>query len=603
MAGRIPDDILETIRERSSIVEVVSAHVALKKAGRGFSGLCPFHAEKTPSFTVNEERGLYHCFGCGEGGTVFTFLMKVEGLDFRGAVEQLAQRAGVRLPEEDAGAGPGRDERSRLFRLNEAAQRRWVDSLRAAEGAEARAYLERRGIGAEVVERYGLGFCPANGSSFLRALGGRRQAVDAALAIGLLGRRDDGRVYERQWGRITFPIRDGTGRIVGFGGRALGDRQPKYLNSPESPLFHKGSVLYGLYEARAAIREADTIVMVEGYMDAIALAQAGIGNVVANLGTALTEEQLRLARRFAAQVVVFFDGDRAGQAAAVRAFEVAARAGVWVSGAFLPDGEDPDSFVRGRGAEATRALLGAAVALEDFFFDSISPGPGTPPAQRAAAVQRAGEVLAVVADPVRFSLLARRAAEKLGVDEALFRELRAGGRRPAARQVRRDEAAAPGVPAPPPAPNLTVEEMVLLEVMALDRGACGVAVEAEAVERLLGPAAAALAGAILDAWDDQGSAAAVIDRLPADLHARVSAGLLGEGPFVGVDRAEVARDCVRALHERWIGARIRRLKREREQAQKAGDEARSRTLDGEISALLRQRAAAAREGSQEKGVA
>lgn len=595
MAGRIPEDIIETIRERSSIVEVVSAHVALKKAGRGYSGLCPFHAEKTPSFTVNEDRGLYHCFGCGEGGTVFTFLMKMEGLDFRGAVEQLAQRAGIRLPEESS--GPAGDDRQRLFQLNDAAQRRYVAALRGAEGDEARAYLAGRGVSDEVVERYGLGLCPVGGSSFLRALGGRREAVDAALSIGLLGRRDDGRVYERQWGRITFPIRDASGRIVGFGGRAPGERQPKYLNSPESPLFHKGSVLYGLHEARNAIRDADRVVLVEGYMDVLSLVQYGVTNVVANLGTALTEGQLRLARRLSSNVVVFFDGDRAGHAAALRAFELCATADVWVYGAFLQDGDDPDSFVRTRGVDATRALLDGAVALEDFFFRTIHPGPAATLPQREAAARRAGEILNRVTDPVRFTLLARRAAEELNVDEGLFREMRTvAARRPQLRMApqQRD---VPVEPAVPSEPAMTVEEKGLLEAMVLDRGACGIVLDDEVIERLLSPRAAALARAVLDAWDDQGSAAGMIDRFPAELGARISAGLMGEGPLAEADKTRIARDCIEKLEERRIEARIRALRREQERAHREGDTDAEQERLREIDALRRTRRAS---GQREK---
>lgn len=586
MAGRIPEDVLDTIRERCSIVEVVSAHVALKKSGRGYSGLCPFHAEKTPSFTVNDERGLYHCFGCGEGGTVFTFLMKMEGLDFRAAAEQLAQRAGVALPED--GERPERDNRRRLMQLNEAAQRRYVEALRSGPGAEARSYLQQRGLDDATVERYGIGFCPANGSDFLRTVSARPQALEAALEIGLVGRRDDGRLFDRQWGRVTFPIRDGSGRVVGFGGRALGERQPKYLNSPESSLFHKGSLLYGLYEARTALRDSDRVVLVEGYMDVVSLAQHGIGNVVANLGTALTESQLRLARRFASRVIVFFDGDRAGQAAALRTFDLCVDSGLWAFGAFLPDGEDPDTFVRRHGVERTRALLDSAVSLEDFFLERIDPGPRAALPEREAAAKRVGEVLKKISDPVRFALLSRRAAERLGIDESALRQMRAGPpvrSRPAGGAGERGESPAPAVPEE----RLGVEEATLLEVMILDRGACGIALEMDVVDRLLGARAAGLAHAILDAWDDQGSGAPAIDRLPAALQGRVSAGLMGEGPHAGVDPTKIARDCVARLEERWVEERIRELRREYQRAHERGDREAEGAKLREISELHRRR--------------
>ena len=556
MAGRIPDEILDIIRERTSIVEVVSGHVALRKSGRGFSGLCPFHSEKTPSFTVSEDRGLYHCFGCGEGGTVFTFVMKMEGLDFRAAVEQLAQRAGVRLPEEsDGGRG---DDRRRLIQLNEAAQRRYVAALASEQGAEALAYLQRRGLSDDIVENYGIGFCPPAGSPFLRAVQGRAQAVEAALGIGLLGRRDDGRLYERQWGRITFPIRDGSGRLIGFGGRALGDRQPKYLNSPESSLFHKGYVLYGLFEGRAAIREAGRVVVVEGYMDAISLAQHGFGNVVANLGTALTESQLRLASRFADEVVAFFDGDRAGQAAAMRAFEVCVVAGIWARGAFLPQGQDPDSFVREQGVGATRALLDQAIPLSAFFLERVDPRMRAAAPQREAAARRVGEILGRVGDPVRFTMLAKEAAERLGVDEAMFRELRARPSRRAAARRPDDDGGRPDVPAPET--SLNREEASLIEVMVVDHGACGVVLECDDLAELLGADAMRLAHAVLDAWEEHGDARTVLDQLPGGIGSRASAALLGTGPLAEADRAKVASDCLRRLRERADIGRARRLR-------------------------------------------
>jgi len=568
MAGRIPDEILETIRERVSIVEIVSAHVSLKKAGRGYSGLCPFHSEKTPSFTVSDDRGLYHCFGCGEGGTVFTFVMKMDGLDFPSAVETLAQRANVRLPE--AGAAPRRDDRRQLLQLNDAAQRRYVSALQSSQGAEARKYLEARGLSDEIIERYGIGFCPANGSAFVQAIQAKPKAVEAAIGIGLVGRRSDGRLFDRQWGRVTFPIRDGAGQIVGFGGRSLGEQQPKYLNSPESPLFHKGSVLYGFYEARTAIRERDQVVIVEGYMDVITLAQFGFANVVANLGTALTESQLRKTRN---QVVVFFDGDRAGQAAAMRVFEISAKAGIWANGAFLPDKEDPDSFVRNHGVAATRALLDAAVPLAEFFLARIDPGPRATMAEREAAARRVGEALAQVEDAVRFTLLARQAAERLDVNESVFREMRAAAaRRP---KLPRDSERTIEIDAGASAvaeQQLGLEEKTLLEAMALDRGACNLVADSGAIESLLGPAAAPLARMILDAWEDEGSVAGLIDKLPQEIGARVAAGLLGQGPLADADKVRIARDCIAGLERRDRQSRSRTIRSRLKRAENEGDE-------------------------------
>jgi len=564
MAGRIPDETLQAIRERMSIVEVVSGYVSLKKAGRNHLGLCPFHAEKTPSFTVNDERGLFHCFGCGAGGTVFTFLMRADRLEFFEAVEVLARRAGVPLPKRTA-AGDGGEQRNALIEINEAAQRYFCDSLRAPAGTAARAYLEKRGVSAATVERYGLGFCPPVGSGLVRTLNAKRLAAPKALELGLIGRRGDGSAYDRFWGRVTFPIRDGNGHILGFGGRTLGADHPKYLNSPESPLFHKGQVLYGLFEARSAIRDAERAVMVEGYLDALALAEAGIGYVVATLGTALTAAQLRLARRFAPEVVAFFDGDRAGQDAAVRAFAVCAETGVWGLGAFLPDGFDPDTFVRTRGAAATLSLLHDAVPLADFFVDRLSPGADASVPARVRAAEQIGRVIAQVRDPVQYSFLVTKAAQRLGLDESVFR---AAGRADAsvARTKSSPTAAARS------ADTFRPEELALLEAMALDREVALLVARRGLVDLLQSTVLADAARALVAAWEKESSSAAAIDVLPAVLAERVTAGLLGEGPMATGDRLKIAHDCVERIEQRAQRSRAREVRAQLQQAEASGDD-------------------------------
>lgn len=565
MSRRIPDAILDSIRERISIVDVVSAHVALRKAGRNFLGLCPFHQEKTPSFTVSEERGLFHCFGCGQSGTAFSFIMRVEGLDFVAAVEQLARKAGVALPED--GTQATREVREKQYRLHDAAQRRYVEALRGADGAAARTYLEARGTAPASIERFGLGFCPHGGSGLIAAMQGRARAIDEAIGLGLVGRRSDGGLYERQWGRITFPIRDAAGRIVGFGGRAFDDRQPKYLNSPESSLFHKGRLLYGLFEARSAIRGAARVVIVEGYMDVLALAQHGIENVVANLGTALTEDQLRLAKRQgAAEIVVFFDGDRAGRSAALRTFELCATTDMIAFGAFLPEGEDPDSFVRGRGAAATRALVDAPVPLSDYFLDHIDPGPDASLLQRREAARRVADVLRQVRDPIQFGLLARIAADRLGLDESAFRELR--------RETRRRDARTATKPAPVSVETeepLAAEEATLLEAMALGRDACEAVLAAGTIEERLSPAAAAIARDLIAAWDGGGGVQAAIDVLPPALAEPVGAASFGAGPLAHVDRLKLVEDCLSRIERRRSTVRLREARERLRHAERVGD--------------------------------
>ena len=563
MAGRIPDETLDAIRERVSIVEVVSGYVTLKKAGRNYLGLCPFHGERTPSFTVSDERGLFHCFGCGVGGTVFTFVMRLEGLTFVEAVETLARRAGVTLPERSGGEADSA--RRQLLELNEMAQQYFRASLAGATGAVARAYLERRGLSPATADRYGLGFCPPTGSGLARTLRAQGKALQRAAEVGLVGTRGDGTAYDRMWGRVTFPIRDGSGHILGFGARTLGTEQPKYLNSPESPVFHKGRVLYGLYEAREAVRAAGKVVIVEGYLDALALVEAGIGHVAASLGTALTPAQLRLARRFAPEIVAFFDGDRAGAEAAVRAFAVCAEVGVWGLGAFLPDGEDPDSFVRRQGPAPTLALLEQAIPLADFFLQRVDPGPSASMPARAAAIQRVLEVIGRIEDPVQFSLLAQRAAQRLGVDESVLRD---------ARSATRGRSAPTVPPSTPVAPaELRPEEVTLLEAMALDRDAARMVAEAGVLDVLQSAELARAGREILAACARDEAAAAVIDRLPNPLADRVAAALLGEGPVAGADRLQIARDCVAKITARERRTQAVALRASLRAAESSGDDA------------------------------
>jgi DNA primase len=313
MMGRFGDDKLEEVRARADIVEVIGAHVRLKRVGRNFVGLCPFHNEKTPSFSVNRERGFFHCFGCGAGGTVFNFLMRMDGLTFPEAVRSLAERYGIALPERTE-AGMDRGERESLQRANQVAAEFFSHVLwNTEDGAAPREYLKSRAITTETAHAFMLGYAPPRPTSLARALE-RRGLREAGIKLGLIRSDADGvRDYFRA--RVMFPIRDAQGRVIAFGARVLDDRLPKYLNSPESPLYSKTRTLYGLYEARQEIARRDRAILVEGYFDAIALWQAGVKETVAGCGTALTVEQLRVLARYTKNVIACFDGDDAGRRA------------------------------------------------------------------------------------------------------------------------------------------------------------------------------------------------------------------------------------------------------------------------------------------------
>ncbi|MFA9459714.1 DNA primase [Thiohalorhabdus methylotrophus] len=376
--GRIPQSFIDELLARADIVEVVDECVPLKKQGGNFKARCPFHEERTPSFNVNPERQIFHCFGCGAGGNVLGFLMEYEHLRFPEAVRELAGRYGLEVPEE---AGGGREDRDTegpspafLAEVNEKAARYYEYQLRHHEQAEqVQSYLQERGISGETAARFRLGFAPAGWRNLAGALGRDAANREALEALGLVINRS-GSVYDRFRERLMFPIRDRRGRVIAFGGRVLGDGEPKYLNSPEGPLFHKGRELYGLHEARQALRREQRALVVEGYMDVIALAQAGVDHAVAPLGTALTGDQLRLLLRTVPEVVFCFDGDDAGRDAAWRALETAlpeAGQGRLVRFLFLPEGEDPDSLVRREGAAAFRERLDAGLPLFEFMIQGL----------------------------------------------------------------------------------------------------------------------------------------------------------------------------------------------------------------------------------------
>ncbi len=375
MNGRIPQSFIDDLVARADIVDVIGRRVNLVKAGRDYKAPCPFHDEKTPSFTVSAQKGFYHCFGCGAHGTVIGFLMNYENLEFVDAVEALAEMLGLEVPRE-AGPMDRRRDSGSLYQLLAEADRIYRAALR--NDPRAVAYLKDRGIEGRTAARFAMGYAPDSWDTVLRALGTDERRKEQLLEAGLAIRNEKGRVYDRFRDRIMFPIRDPRGRVIGFGGRLLGEGEPKYMNSPETPVFHKSRALYGLYESRqrGAVRAGrpDEILVVEGYLDVASLAQHGIGPAVATLGTATTVEHIRYLTRIAQRVIFCFDGDRAGRKAAWRALETALpHAGGQVELKFLllPEGEDPDSLVRSGGAEAFRECRDAAVPLSEFMLGEL----------------------------------------------------------------------------------------------------------------------------------------------------------------------------------------------------------------------------------------
>ncbi|MBB4867387.1 DNA primase [Pseudomonas nitritireducens] len=380
MAGLIPQSFIDDLLNRTDILDVVGSRIQLKKTGKNYSACCPFHKEKTPSFTVSPDKQFYYCFGCGAGGNALGFVMDHDQLDFVQAVEDLAKRAGMDVPREEGRRGhkPRQPVDSPLYPLLAASAEFYRQALKSHPARKAAVeYLKGRGLTGEIARDFGLGFAPPGWDNLLKNLGGDNLQLKAMLDAGLLVENpDSGKRYDRFRDRVIFPIRDSRGRVIAFGGRVLGDDKPKYLNSPETPVFHKGQELYGLYEARKNNRDLDEIMVVEGYMDVIALAQQGIRNAVATLGTATSEEHIKRLFRIVPNILFCFDGDQAGRNAAWRALESALsnlQDGRKVRFLFLPEGEDPDSLVRAEGPDAFRARLAhQAQPLADYFFQQLT---------------------------------------------------------------------------------------------------------------------------------------------------------------------------------------------------------------------------------------
>jgi DNA primase len=384
MAGMIPRQFIDDLLARADIVELIDSRVPLKKAGKNYQACCPFHNEKSPSFSVSQEKQFYHCFGCGEHGNAITFLMEFDRLDFPDAVEELASYYNMEVPREQNNQSPAQqlkqqqayqqkqDDYQLMLDINRFYQQQL---LQAKDKEVAINYLKARGLSGDIVKRFGIGYISDTWDGMMKKFAHHQQATQQLVDLGMAIPGDKNRPYDRFRGRIMFPIRDKRGRTIGFGGRVLDQGTPKYLNSPETRIYHKGQELYGLYEAKQATKQLSRLVVVEGYMDVVALAQHGVNYAVASLGTATTAEQLHTLFRTVKEVICCYDGDRAGRDAAWRAMDNALpliQDGYSIKFVFLPDGEDPDSLIREQGQKAFEAILDQAIPLSKFLFNQLN---------------------------------------------------------------------------------------------------------------------------------------------------------------------------------------------------------------------------------------
>lgn len=573
MKGSIPEDKIEEVRRRTDIVSLIGEYVTLKKAGRNYLGLCPFHREKTPSFTVSPDKQMFYCFGCSEGGNGVSFLMKLNHLTFPEAVRQLAGKVGVVIPDRP----PSREERERstlgeqIRRVNGLAADYFARMLQSPAGEGGRAYLQNRGIGADAVSTFRIGFAPEGWRNLLDFLDKKgippKLAEQAGLAIARAGEGERGH-YDRFRGRLMIPIEDVDGHVIAFGGRVIGAGEPKYMNSPESPVYTKGNNLFGLSRTREAIRQAGFSLMVEGYFDLIALWSAGIQNVVATLGTALTRAQVDLLRRYAPRVAAVFDPDEAGRKALARSLELFLAGNVHAKAVILPDGHDPDDFVRTQGREKMEELVARARPMVDYYIDEILGGRGTLEEDRDK-LREAVAFLCRIGDDVERNLFIKSVAERLNVDEDVLKK--------EIRRVLSHEAAPPAAPMKkgsgrePDPLELSLVHMMLecpdrIPAAAYEVLACFTTEELKVLGERLLTTAEKQGGAIPDLFS-------LVNGLEeGPVRARLLDLLMRESPYPEelIDRLMV--DTIRKIRGRSNGERGRILTRQIREAERVKDQ-------------------------------
>lgn len=423
---KFSEEFIDKVREASDLVQIISQHVDLKRSGNGFQGLCPFHSEKSPSFSVSDTKQVYHCFGCKASGNVFKFVENYQGLTFPEAVEYLAGRAGIPLPEPDEGFAPNaqKEEKSLLYRINAFASEFYHQRLqKLPKSHEAHVYLQKRGFTDQDIEKYKLGWAANNWSDLSEALARKNAPMDLAEKLGLSKKRKEKTGhFDLFRGRIIYPIFSPTEKCLGFGGRVLTpEEQPKYLNSPDSVVFHKGQVFYGLNWSAKYLRSKDRAIVVEGYMDWIALDKVGIPEVVATLGTALTERHAKLLKRYTDNVTVLFDGDSAGRGAARRSLPILLAEGLYVKGVFLPGKQDPDDFVKNHGVEALNHEIDKAPDLFNLLVEEDLKSTGSSPSDKTKLIEEMKPILEAVENSSLRSLYIESLASYLNVSPSLIR--------------------------------------------------------------------------------------------------------------------------------------------------------------------------------------
>ena len=582
MSGPIPEGTLEEILSRTDIVEIIGEYVQLRKAGNGYQGLCPFHTDSQPSFHVNPARQFFHCFGCGAGGNAFHFLMKQDHLTFPDAVRTLATRVGVELPERPLSPGEKkqRDVRRTLLEINETAADYFREVLKSAKGKDAARYLRRRGISPEAEETFQLGYAPPGWRGLLDHL--RKKGVSEALAeqAGLIIRGKEGNYYDRFRGRVIFPIRDERSRVIGFGGRTLGDDLPKYLNSPDSPVFSKGKNLYGLHAARKSIHDSDSVVLVEGYTDVLALYQFGIENVVATLGTALTVDHLRMLKRYTDHALHVFDADAAGVRATLRALDLCLEANVWGRVLRLPEGRDPDSYVREIGSEAFKQALKESIPLMDFQIDNAVAGQDITGAEgKRKALDLILPHLRKMSDEVVKDHYITTVSERLGIAERhIHKEFAVAAKASQTRKREREEKEAE---------SACPAERLLLKAILTEPALVKCLFEEGILEAFTDPNARSL-GELMTQWGENNGSPelrALEARVQDPELAKFLTSLLTT-PEEVTDPERICEDCLKTLKIRTLERELQDLKRQIATAREKQDSNKVKDLEQRKGTLV-----------------
>ncbi len=584
MGGLIPGDKIEEIKNRADIVAIVSEYLTLRRAGRNLLGLCPFHQEKTPSFTVSPDKQIFYCFGCGAGGDLFTFLMKISGMSYPEAIRYLAGKMGIAIPEADRSGRQNRQAgvREQIFRINQLAAEYFSKNLYSDDGKAAREYLKQRGIEDETAMRFSLGYA-SPGWNVLRDYFRRKgMPLELVSQAGLIIPKNDD-YYDRFRGRLIFPIQNNAGGVVAFGGRSLDDSTPKYLNSPETPVYTKGKNLYGLYLNRDRIRGLDQVILAEGYFDLLSLWSAGMENSVATLGTALTADQVDLIRRFTRNVVVLFDSDEAGQKAMRRSLELFLPAGMQAKVVVLSDGHDPDSFIRAFGREKISAVIENAYSLVDYFIEEVIGKAGSFEDMRDVT-RDAVSLMTRIENPLERELFIKRVSERLAIDhDSLKREIGLATR------PREDK---PPAAARRPKKSLDDSlEVGLLHLLLEYPERIPASCEVGLFKCFLDEETRGLGDILWQAYAEQGpgnfNSSVVLNGLTeGPLRARLLRMMIEPFPYGRDVLDRVLEDLGKQLHRRWFRHRQQLLQGELSQAETRGDRDGCRRILEEKNRLL-----------------